>query len=185
MAPRGAYHLYEEIQMLITRAVSGALTPPVFCPVFPTVAPVVTGIEWNRRRIPLSHGSVRGFHPGRDEAIPFESLLECHTIDALLRFSQVKRVRSQPVTLRFTVGEIAFRYTPDLLVEFTQVPDELAALGYERSCLIECKPTAKLPKNAELLGRAYAALRTVSSLPLLIVSEGSLAPAPWGDAHGS
>lgn len=171
--------------MLIARANRGVVPPCPFCPVFPTVAPVVTDIEWNCRRIPLAHGSIRGFHPGRDEAIPFESLLECHTIDALLRYRQVKCVKSQPVTFRFTVGENVFQYTPDLLVEFTRVPAKLAAHGYERLSLIECKPKAKLPENAELLGRAYAAVRTVLSAPLLLVSEGSLATTSWGSAHGS
>jgi hypothetical protein len=154
-----------------------------FVPVIPDEIPIIHSVAWGSRRIPLRRGSIRGFHPGLGDALQFESLLECDVISALLSHSELSAIQSQPYTIHFQLGETHHRYTPDLLVEFFKVPDSLDALGFRRLTVIECKPRAKLANNAALLGRAYAAIRQITSAPMLIVTDASLTSVSLGVAH--
>lgn len=165
--------------MLLKTVVTAA--PAAFVPEPPEDVPVVTRVSWAARRIPVKRGSIRGFHPNplSSSAIAFESLLECNVISALLAHPEVLTIQSQPLTIWYRLGNKVYSYTPDLMVTFRNVPEELAERGFGRLSLIECKPEVKLAGCAIVLSRAFAALREVTSAPLLIVTNSSLQCIEW------
>lgn len=169
--------------MFVENVASAASTPPVFLPVFPRNAPRIIRVEWSARRIPIVRGgNIRGFHPNRlggKHPLEFESLLECSVISTLLDRPELKGLTTQPLTIYFSVAGRQHRYTPDLLLEFHEVPEDLAALGFERVSLIECKPAAMLEEQRVVLGRAFAALRELTSTPLLIITSHTLDTVSW------
>ena len=165
--------------MLVKKVFSTA--PAAFVPEPPADVPVVIRVSWAARRIPVKRGSIRGFHPNpfSSGGIPFESLLECNVISALLAHPEVLTIQAQPLTIWYRLGNKVYSYTPDLMVTFRNVPEELSARGFGRLSLVECKPEAKLAGCAIALSRAFAALREVTSAPLLIVTNSSLQCIEW------
>jgi len=140
---------------------------------------VVDWVDWRTRRIPLKKGSIRGFHPGRlgEAAIPFESLGECEAISALLKYEDVSEIQSQPFTIHFRADNQRHRYTPDLLVQFRSVPNDLFEKGFERLTLVECKPPSKLPDYASSTVLNRAAIAEITSVPLVVVIDAALTTA--------
>lgn len=142
----------------------------------PAPCVIVDRVDWHARRIPMKKGSIRGFHPGRlgESAIPFESLLECNVIAALLARDEVASVLPQPFTIHFRVDDKPHRYTPDLLVQFRSVPNELAEKGFRRLTLVECKPFCKVAGFAASLVRNRSAIAEITSIPLLVITNAAL-----------
>lgn len=158
------------------------------CGACPESTPVITHVDWRPREIPLKKGSIRGFHPGlrRGTAIPFESLHECDVICALIAQPGLLHIESQPFTIHFEIDGARHRYTPDLMLEFSEVPACLEPLGFERLTLVECKPRSKLRDSSQALLRARAALQVMSSAPLIVVVDAQLTPAVWEEvAHAA
>jgi len=155
--------------------------PAAFLPEPPDDVPDVIRVSWAARQIPVKRGSIRGFHPNplSCSAIAFESLLECDVISALLAQPGILTIQSQPLTIWYRLGNKVYSYTPDLMVAFRKVPEELAERGFGSLSLIECKPEAKLAGCSIALSRAFAALREVTSAPLLIVTNSSLQCIEW------
>jgi len=150
------------------------------------LAPVVLGIDWRKRNIPLSRGRhIRGFAPGivPGQQIAFESLLERDVIAELRRLRATRMLIEQPITIRYRLEGVVRKYTPDLFVQFDRLPDVLACKGFERATLLECKPADELSKQSELLQRARAAVAEVMSIPLLVVTSGTLSVARWESAN--
>jgi len=144
----------------------------------------ITKILWKQRKIRMTRGSIRGFVPGRpgEDSIAFESLLERDTISWLLQMPETRRLWSQPFTLHYVCQEKRRKYTPDLLVEFTEVPAALEREGFGRFTVIECKPPEELPKNERVLALARAGLEQITSAPFVVVLSPTLRVAAWEDA---
>lgn len=147
--------------------------------------PTVLRVVWRERKIPIARGSIRGFYPRGPgaEPIAFESLLERDVLAELLQFHETRQVVSQPVTLHYRLGDRIYQYTPDLLIEFANVPQMLVRRGFGRLSLIECKPKSKVCHNDVVLGRARAALEQITSAPLVVVTDSRLSVASWEVVH--
>ena len=131
-------------------------------------------IKPDHRVIPPSRGHhMRGWHPVRPGhgAIAFESRLECRTISALVAFPELVRVRSQPVTVTYRDAGVALRYTPDLFVTLSSVPEELAGLGFGLETYVEVKPFGRALSTQDKLIRQFAALRSAMNLPVALFTE--------------
>ena len=100
------------------------------------------------RRIPLSRRShIVGFQPLPSGPVEHESALERDFVTLTSFAEPTASITSQPVTIRYRVGQAWRRYTPDFLVEREQRPSEL----------IEIKYVADLCRNEERLRPAFAA----------------------------
>lgn len=136
-------------------------------------------VQPEARVIPLSYSRhVRGWHPVRPGhgSIAYESKLEATLITRLARFAALVSIRSQPVTVHYRQAGLRGRYTPDFLVMLSQVPAELAALGFGLQTYIEVKPLWRSLRNEARLARQFAALRTASGLPVVLVTSWDLSP---------
>ena len=144
-------------------------------------------IKPDHRVIPPSRSHhMRGWHPVRPGhgATPFESRLECRTISALVAFPELVSVRSQPVTVTYRGDGVALRYTPDLLVTLSTVPEELTTLGFGLETYIEVKPFWRALSVADKLARQFAALRIAMKLPVVLVTELDLPRMRREVSHG-
>lgn len=132
---------------------------------------LIHDIEWAGRAVPLSRGrNIRGWHPmyPGHPSVAFESLGERGAIAAFAEFKP--RITSQPVTIHYSVDGVAYRYTPDLLVEFEEEPTELQWLGYGRRFLVEVKPDRRLPdEEADRLERGVRANLVATGIPLYVL----------------
>lgn len=100
------------------------------------------------RRIPLSRRShIVGFQPLPSGPVEHESALERDFVTLTSFAEPTASITSQPVTIRYRVGQAWRRYTPDFLVEREQRLSEL----------IEIKYVADLCRNEERLRPAFAA----------------------------
>lgn len=144
-------------------------------------------IKPDHRVIPPSRGHhMRGWHPVRPGhgAIAFESRLECRTISALVAFPEMVRVRSQPVTVTYRDTGVALRYTPDLFVRLSSVPEELAELGFGLETYVEVKPFWRALSVQDKLIRQFAALRNAMNLPVALFTELDLPRMRREVSHG-
>ena len=146
------------------------------------VAPVpeqchIRRIEHDRRVIPISRGRhVRGWHPIRPDHPPvaFESKLECMLLTALARFGELRSVTSQPVTVSYTVQGASHRYTPDFLVDFADVPNPLARLGFDRRTYVEVKPLHRALHIEAALRRQFPVLRQAMQTAVTLITDWDL-----------
>ena len=100
------------------------------------------------RRIPLSRRShIVGFQPLPSGPVEHESALERDFVTLTSFAEPTAVITSQPVTIRYRVGQTWRRYTPDFLVED----------AHRRRELIEIKYVADLCCNRERLRPAFAA----------------------------
>ena len=100
------------------------------------------------RRIPLSRRShIVGFQPLPSGPVEHESALERDFVTLTSFAEPTAVITSQPVTIRYRVGQTWRRYTPDFLVED----------AHRRRELIEIKYVADLCCNGERLRPAFAA----------------------------
>ncbi len=155
--------------------------PPAARVAAPSDPAVVLSARWAERIIPVSRGcNIRGYHPVREGhgAIAFESLIERDTITLLASVPQVKRIVSQPVTLSYLYQKRAYRYTPDFMVEWHDLPVTWAERGFAKRCFIECKPHEKLHSLQEILTRSEAAILALSMGPRVLVTRREL--EAWG-----
>lgn len=137
----------------------------------------IARVEPDRRVIPISRGRhVRGWHPIRPDhpAVAFESKLECHLLTALARFDELVRVRSQPVTVSYTVQGTHYRYTPDFLVELSKVPNALARAGFARQTYVEVKPLRRALRVEPTLRRQFPVLRQATQTPVTLITDWDL-----------
>ena len=144
-------------------------------------------IKPDHRVIPPSRGHhMRGWHPVRPGhgAIAFESRLECRTISALVDFPELVGVRSQPVTVTYRDEGVALRYTPDLFVTLSSVPEELAELGFGLETYVEVKPFCRALSVQDKLVRQFAALRSAMNLPVVLFTEHDLPRMRREVGHG-
>lgn len=170
----------------LTPRASSVATPCVLG-VYPDSPPIITNVDWRVRKVPLKKGSIRGFHPGVNggSEIQFESLLECQIISALADQPGLVNIESQPFTVHFQVDGRSHRYTPDLLVTFSEISSDLERRGFQRMTLVECKPRAKLQEVSQALCRARGAIQALTSIPLLVIVDSRLTPAVWEVTHAA
>lgn len=131
-------------------------------------------IEYEHRVIPLSRGRhVRGWHPVRrgHGAIAFESKLERDVISGLAGYPGLIRMKSQPITVSYRHHGGCYCYTPDLLVRLSEVPDELAALGFGHDTYVEVKPYLRALEQRDPLARKFAVLEAATDLPVVLMTE--------------
>jgi hypothetical protein len=99
-------------------------------------------IRWSHRKIPFSRGGhITGRYspgPGRT-GVPFESLAECRTIAYLYALPGVRVVVSQPFSIQYRLGNRRRCYTPDLMVVFDELTDELVRNGFGKTTVLEVK----------------------------------------------
>ena len=134
----------------------------------------ILGVKHEHRVIPLSRSRhVRGWHPVRPghDAIGFESKLERHLIDALVGYSELIRVASQPVTVTYREDGRARSYTPDFLVRLHSVPFALAELGFGNRTYVEVKPYFEALKIRDRLSRRFAALAEATGHPVVLNTD--------------
>lgn len=147
----------------------------------------IQGILHDGRRVPLSYDRhVTGVHPVRPDIGPveFESQLEARAISLLARFTELTDLRSQPLTLVYRSRGSLLRYTPDFHASLTRVPDELAALGFDRETFIEVKPWRRAAAQEALLARKFSALRQATGLPVVLLTDLDIPPFAVGGIHG-
>ena len=140
---------------------------------------VAAGVIPKRRRIPPSHGRhVRGRVPikcrrkGRApcvESIPYESRLERSVIWWLSDFPGFQGVTAQPLRVAGYLNGVRHEYTPDLLVEFDPVPEELVRLGFGQFTFVEVKP-AKFASRTEVQLK-LCMLELNTGLPSVLLHE--------------
>ncbi|MEG3791252.1 hypothetical protein V1318_14070 [Lysobacter sp. CCNWLW3] len=152
----------------------------------PTTDPYeIEGIVPDHRRIPLSHSThVRGWHPVREghPAVAFESYLERRAISALARYRQLVWIKTQPVTILYRHDGRAHRYTPDLLVQLSEVPAALAALGFEALTYVEVKPQRRAIEAEQTLRRQFSVVRQATGHAMALITDWDL-PADEGQEH--
>lgn len=147
----------------------------------PTDTAIVLSAAWAERKVPLSRGhNIRGYHPVRPGhgAIVFESLIERDTISLFASQPEVEKIVSQPVTIYYMFQKRRFRYTPDLMVVWRDVPSAWADRGFEKRTFIECKPHEKLDSLGEALTRSEAAMLAFEHGPRVLVTRREL--SSWG-----
>ncbi|MCF7221602.1 hypothetical protein [Marilutibacter chinensis] len=131
------------------------------------------------RVIPLSRSRhVRGWHPVRPghRSIAFESKLEAKLITCLAQLPELESIRSQPITVHYRCAGVRGRYTPDFLVELSEVPPELAQLGFGLRTYVEVKPLWRSIRSETMLVRKVAALRLACKCPVVLVTDWDLSP---------
>lgn len=138
-------------------------------------APIQLDCIKHRTRVirPSKGVNIRGYQPVRKghPLVPFESLLEKATIQALTRCSASISIVAQPITIHFRVAKQCYRYTPDLLVEFSSLPTQLQRLGFEARTLIECKPNDRLAAERIRMIRCFRATRLACREPLVLITD--------------
>lgn len=134
-------------------------------------------VQPDARVIPLSRSRhVRGWHPVRPghRMVAYESKLEARVITRLATLPELVSVRTQPITVHFRQAGVRGRYTPDLLVELSLVPLELARMGFGLQTYVEVKPLKRSLRVEAQLVRKFAALRLASSCPVVLVTDWDL-----------
>lgn len=159
--------------MLTQRSAHDSDTPlcPETCPIR------ITDVAWHARVIPLSRGRhIRGYQPVRlgHPSVPFESLHERNTIAAFAAFPGVS-ITAQPFTIYYEAAGVERSYTPDLLVEFAEVPYGLSVLGYEATFVVECKPEGRVAADAEQLELAGRVMSLWGEYPFVLMLEADVA----------
>ena len=148
----------------------------------------IEAIHPARRVIPLSRSHhVRGWHPVRHNHSPiqFESKLESRVISALVGYSELIRIQSQPVTVVFRHEGRVRRYTPDFLVALTSVPQDLARLGFGLETFIEVKPLSRATVSEWELALKFSVIRDAMAQPITLITELDLAPTVREVRHGA
>lgn len=138
---------------------------------------VVTHVIEAHRAVPLSYARhVCGRHPVRPGhgSIVFESLLERDVISALAQFPELICLKSQPLTVFYRANDKPYRYTPDLLVELSEVPPELECLGFELKTIIECKPSDRIKEQAVKMDRDFRAVKQADLGGVVLITDDDL-----------
>lgn len=151
----------------------------------PTAPYEIEGVLPDYRRIPLSRSThVRGWHPVREghPAVAFESHLECRVISALVRYPQLVRIKTQPVTVLYRHNGRAHRYTPDLLVQLSEVPAALEAVGFQAETYVEVKPLRRAIEAEDRLRRQFGVLRQATGRAVALITDWDL-PADETEGH--
>lgn len=146
----------------------------------------ILSVQKEARVIPLSYSShVRGWHPVRPghSAIAFESKLESRFITWAAHLPELVSIVSQPITVNYRHADTRRRYTPDFLVELSQVPAKLAAMGFGHFTLIEVKPLNRAISAETKLRHQFEAARLASSHPIVLVTDTDLSSDSWGTRH--
>jgi hypothetical protein len=137
----------------------------------------ILGVDIETRRVRATKGGhIRGYEPlgaGR-RSVVFESLLERAVIRALVRFPQLRDIRAQPMTVRYTLGGKLRRYTPDFLVLLSEVPPELKALGFGLHTIVEAKAAALFAFDRERVELGIRALIQARREPVVLLTEWEL-----------
>jgi len=139
-------------------------------------SPQIKRIAWGYRKIPLSHGR---HHIGRiiprpgQPAVMVESAQERLVVQALAKRCQCTALISQPVTVWYLYGGRLRRYTPDLMVAFSEIPLDLENLGAQERTLIEVKPHGRHRVSAETLSLWREVLEMAVAMPLILLSAES------------
>lgn len=126
------------------------------------------------RRIPLSHGAhVTGWHPVRPGhgMVQFESALERDCIAFLAGHPGFIEIKSQPTTITFAYAGRVRRYTPDFLVAFEGVPENLAALGFAPQTYVEVKYAEQAAVDRNIIAARLQGLRQVTGRPAVLLDE--------------
>ena len=137
----------------------------------------IQSITHQERIVPLSHRHhVRGWHPVRPGhvSIAFESKLEASIISALANYKELVEIESQPITVRYSYFGITRRYTPDLLVTFSEVPVALARLGFKKKTYVEVKPLVRAMSLIKKLRLQFAVIRKATALPIVLLTDSDL-----------
>jgi hypothetical protein len=148
---------------------------------------VIQRNETERRVIPISRGHhVRGRHPIRSNhpAVPFESALECSFLSAIAPLPCLLRVVSQPVTVFYSDHGRNRHYTPDFLLELSQVPDSLARLGFGIRTMVEVKPLELAQKFESDLVTRLRVLRCATFSSVSLVTKADVLSITKGGCHG-
>lgn len=128
----------------------------------------IDALRWNARRIPRSHGSHHiGYHspgPGRP-LVGYESVTEQRAIATLLGMTGVHFVLSQPFTVDYRVKGRRRRYTPDLLVAASPVPDVLLRQGFGPISVVEIK-LAIDPATRDVIAYRLQVVQVATGLPV-------------------
>ncbi|MBE2294549.1 MAG: hypothetical protein IAF00_06335 [Phycisphaerales bacterium] len=105
-------------------------------------------------------------------AVPFESTLERDTVTWLVQRLGFHRIVAQPITLHYghPDGYLA-RYTPDYRVVYTQLPDELHALGFGHDTYIEVKYADEAAKQTSHLARLGEVVWRQTGYPWVVLTE--------------
>ncbi|SDX70745.1 hypothetical protein SAMN05421681_10776 [Lysobacter enzymogenes] len=142
-----------------------------------TISYEIEGVVPDYRRIPLSRSThMRGWHPVREghPATPFESYLECRVISVLARYPQLVSIKSQPVTIFYRHDGRAHRYTPDLLVQLSEVPIALKVLGFEALTYVEVKPQRRAIEVEDTLQRQFNVVRQATGHAVALITDWDL-----------
>lgn len=147
----------------------------------------VIRVETRSRVIkPVKGGHVRGYQPlgaGRP-SVAFESLLEKRAIRELAKFPELKSLVAQPVSVVYRIGGKERRYTPDFLVELSEVPPELETLGFGVRTLLEIKAAGLLAMDRERLELGVKALRAARQPPFVLLTDADLEAGALEVRHG-
>jgi hypothetical protein len=107
------------------------------------------------RRIPLSHRShIIGFQPLPTGTVEHESALERDFVVLSNFLDPAALISSQPMTIRYPVGSVIRRYTPDYLVAWSDGRREI----------VEVKYWSELRASQEQLKERFAAMREWAQL---------------------
>lgn len=139
----------------------------------------IQAISPDYRSIPLSRSThIRGWCPVREghPAIAFESRLECRVITVLARYPQLVSIKSQPVTIFYRHDTRAHRYTPDFLVQLSEVPIALKVLGFEALTFVEVKPQRRAIEAEGTLRRQFNVVRQATGHGVALITDWDLLP---------
>ncbi|MFK3648012.1 hypothetical protein ACI2IY_06180 [Lysobacter enzymogenes] len=137
----------------------------------------IEGVVPDYRRIPLSRSThMRGWHPVREghPAVAFESYLERRVITVLARYPQLVLIKSQPATIFYRHNGRAYRYTPDFLVQLSEVPIGLKALGFETQTYVEVKPQRRAIEAEDALRRQFSVVRQATGHAVALITDWDL-----------
>jgi hypothetical protein len=147
----------------------------------PSACAQILSADWGARKIPVSKGGhIRGHHPVRPDhdSVPFESLGECRAISLFAGIPEMERISAQPVTIQYRYGNRVYKYTPDFMLEWSEVPLEWRNRGFGKTSFVECKPLGKALSQVEKLSRNLAAIAALEKGPLIFLTEREL--VCWG-----
>lgn len=137
----------------------------------------IEGVIPDHRRIPLSRSThMRGWHPVRQghPAVAFESYLERRVISILARYPQMEWIKTQPVTVLYRYNGRLHRYTPDFLVQLSEVPVALQALGFQTQTFVEVKPKRRAVEAEDTLRRQFSVMRQATGHAMALITDWDL-----------
>lgn len=111
--------------------------------------------------------------------VQFESALERDCIAFLAGRDGFRRIESQPISITFTYGGRGWRYTPDFLAIFDQLPDALAHLGFRPETYVEVKYADQAAADRDLIAARLRALSSEAGIAAVLLDETIIRADRW------